>query len=336
MTEETKLPIKNLPQEQSSIIDNSETLTQKQDITKIQSSVNFWALFIIIAILTLIYLGISAVTDWNSTCMGILAIPYVALIVAFISGFSQQNTAIEKATTAKEALNEARKQYHAKKEQLNVPEKAKVITYRKASAKSPIRLANDDYRMYIWKAEDGIHFFPCAPETIRGISLPDLVITVIPINQIEYFSKQGEIFRETKVSGGDGGGSSIGGAVAGGLIAGEVGAIIGSRKKTNEIKSELVTHDTRETLLNYFDNGERHSLIFNTAAHQIFDDLIPEKEFNIVSAIKSSEIIKNQINAEHKQSVTDQLRELAQLRDEGIITENDFNEKKKQLLDKIS
>jgi hypothetical protein len=220
------------------------------------------------------------------------------------------------------------------KERNFIPATAKKVTYYKSSEKSRIKLGGEQNDVSTWKDNDNILFFPSYNERI---SLDEIKLNTIPLNQIEYFSKRGELIRENKISGGGGGGSSITGAVVGELIAGDVGAVIGSRKKTDEIKSELITHDTRETFLNYFDDKkERCSLFFDIDTYEVFNDLIPEKEYNIVNAIKSSEIIKNQVSVNSQKGVADQLRELAKLRDDGIITENEFNEKKKQLLDKIS
>lgn len=307
---------------------------QKQNMVKPANPAGaYWIMF---AILTAIFLGISSATEWNGSCVSILFVIYAVLGFSMISAYNQQNTANEKAIAQANALREAKEQYDEIRKQVSIPETAKEITYFKSSVKSPIELANKKQKVYIWKSDGNICFFPCSPEAVDSISLATLKINSVPVSQIEYFSKRGEVFRENKISGGGGGGSSIGGAVAGGLIAGEAGAVIGSRKKVNEIKSELITHDTRETFLNYFDGNERHSLFFDDNAFQRFNDLIPEKEFSIVNAIKSSEIIKNQVSANSQKSVTDQLRELAKLRDDGIITENEFNEKKKQLLDKIS
>ena len=320
-----------------SAIDEPKTQPmQKQNMTNIGNSVSIWAYLIMFVIITAIFLGISNSTGWESACVTPLFILYAGLVVGIVSAYSKENTLKEKRAADTIALREVTEKYRVIREQINIPEKAKEITYYKSSENSPIKLTNSKNKVYIWKSEGNIFFFPCNPAGIDSISIADLRINTIPVSQIEYFSKRGEIFRESKISGGGGGGSSVGGAVAGGLIAGEAGAVIGSRKKVNEIKSELITHDTRETFLNYFDNNERHSLFFDIDAYQIFNDWIPEKEYNIVHAIKSSEIIKTQINAESNKSVTDQLRELAKLRDDGIITENEFNEKKKQLLDRIS
>ena len=336
MTEENKLPIENLQQEeQLSAIDEPKTqpVQKKEVVNPANPAGAYWIMF---GVLTAIFLGISSATDWNGSCVGVLFVVYAVLSISIVSAYNQESAAKEKAATEANALRDAKEKYDEIRKQVSIPETAKEITYFKSSAKSPIELANKKQKVFIWKSDNSICFFPCTPETVDSISFATLKIDSVPISQIEYFSKRGEVFRENKISGGGGGGSSIGGAVAGGLIAGEAGAVIGSRKKVNEIKSELITHDTRETFVNYFVNNERHSLFFDDNAFQRFNDLIPEKEFSIVNAIKSSEIIKNQVSANSQKSVTDQLRELAKLRDDGIITENEFNEKKKQLLDKIS
>jgi hypothetical protein len=158
----------------------------------------------------------------------------------------------------------------------------------------------------------------------------------IPINQIEYFSKSGQVFRDTIISGGGGGGSTIGGAIVGGVVAGGVGAIIGSRGKMKAIKSEVVIHDTRETLLNYFDEkNERQTIFFGEEAYQVLKDIIPEKEYDFVNLLNSEEMIRKHSSQKDNMSITVQIRELKKLQMEGIITEQEFTEKKQILLDKI-
>jgi len=319
---------------------SSETTQKKQDVNMNDGNKpEIMVYLIMLGIPTLIFVPFIYITNdtGNSQCTGILSILYVVVCIVILASIESGKNKAEVLKHSRNELLQFREQYQVIRGATVIPENAKEITYFKASGQSPIRLANSKNNVFIWKLVDNICFFPSEPDTVKSIKLDDVKIFTIPISQIEYFAKRGEIFRENKISGGGGGGSSIGGAVAGQLIAGGVGAVIGSRKKINEIKSELITHDTRETFLNYFDdNKKRHSLFFDVYAYQIFNDLIPEKEYNILSAIKSSDIIKNQINTGNKTSVTDQLRELAKLRDDGIITDDEFNEKKKQLLDKIT
>lgn len=131
------------------------------------------------------------------------------------------------------------------------------------------------HKIFVWKTKHAICFFRSYKSGC--ISCLDIKLSELPLNQIECFSQHGEIFRENKITGGGGRGSSIGGAVAGEIIAGEAGAVIGSRQKVNEIKSELITHDTRETFLNYLDNDKRYPLFFNVESYQTLNDLILKK-----------------------------------------------------------
>ena len=133
----------------------------------------------------------------------------------------------------------------------------------------------------------------------------------------------GEVYRETKVSGG---GSSMKGAAAGKVLAGDTGAIIGSRKG---IRSETITHDTRAVSLLYRDNsGENKELSFDDGAYHIFQRVIPEKNFDVVTAQKAQAV-------KQENRIADKLKQLDELRKEGILTEKEFENKKKSLLDQL-
>lgn len=58
----------------------------------------------------------------------------------------------------------------------------------------------------------------------------------IDVEDIQCFEQTGEVYKETKISGGGGGGSSLAGAVIGGTVAGPIGAVIGSRKKLRKLR----------------------------------------------------------------------------------------------------
>ena len=144
----------------------------------------------------------------------------------------------------------------------------------------------------------------------------------IDIDAIQFFRQEGEVYRETKISGGGGGGSSIAGAVVGGVIAGPAGAVIGSRRKTQEIKSELITHDERITLLITQENEYK----FRYKDYDVFMQLIPQKaEKNVAMEYMQSD----------KRSAAEKIKEIAALRDAGIINEEEFQEKKTELLSRI-
>jgi len=199
-------------------------------------------------------------------------------------------------------------------------------------------------KKYVFIVNNSLCFFPCLEEyhedkTLNGYELSSdlerfFFCNQIPLEVVEFFTSSGELYRENKITGGGGGGTDIGGAIIGGIIAGEAGAIIGSRMESNEIESKLITHDTRETILNYFVNGNRKTMTYKHENYQIFDDLIPNKSFNIVSEIKKHELVQQNINVDNK-VITEQIKELAKLKDDGILTEDEFTEKKIELLAKL-
>lgn len=147
----------------------------------------------------------------------------------------------------------------------------------------------------------------------------------IDIDEIRMFRRDGELYRETKITGGGGGGSSVAGALIGGVIAGQTGALIGSRKGTQEIKSEIVTHDSRKVLLTA--KEEEYEFCHND--FDAFMRLIPQKE---QSNVYAQSVSAEQERQENSGSVSGQIKELASLRDEGIITEEEFQTKKTELL----
>ncbi|PIH03056.1 hypothetical protein [Clostridium combesii] len=216
------------------------------------------------------------------------------------------------------------KMFQEKKLQYNIQENHSIVNYKKGFA--PIAKT----KQYIWIQEEKLCFFPAIVQSKED----DYILYSIPLNALEYYTTQGNISKETKISGGGGevGGSSIGGAIAGGVIAGGAGAVIGSRKKGSiqPIKSEIITNDDRETFLNYFVDGVKHSMFFGYGDYTTLLKIMPEKDYNnfvnayLAKGSKSS-----------KSSITQQLKDLADLKEKEILTEDEFNEKKKILLDKI-
>ncbi|MDO9087963.1 MAG: hypothetical protein Q7U53_17285 [Anaerolineaceae bacterium] len=285
----------------------------------------------IVIILFLIIFGIN--TEWGSVLIILGFIGLSALVIVILFDIQNDKNKQKAIANQKKELNNFYKQYQKIKYGIDIPESAKTIVYLKSSIYSPIKISKKNTLIYIWKNNDTINFFPLGPKTNPSLELHNFKLSQIPIEKIEFFHKEGELYRETKITGGGGGGSTIGGAVVGGLIAGDTGAIIGSRKKVDEIRSELITHDERKTILNFFDDdNERYSIQFDNESFQILNDLIPEKEYNIVNALKSKDIL-NKVDAMNKnKSIVEQLHEIKQLLDEDILTEQEFNEMKKRIL----
>lgn len=149
----------------------------------------------------------------------------------------------------------------------------------------------------------------------------------IPIDCIKSYKRIGDFHSYSEVTGGGGGGSSIKGAVVGGVLAGEVGAVIGSRKKVNEIKTENVVVDKRQTILEVSVNDKTHYLVFESKDYDVFLKLIPNKECSFID--KSS-------NENSNKNIFKDIEELAKLKDKGILSTEEFLEKKEMLLSKIN
>lgn len=148
----------------------------------------------------------------------------------------------------------------------------------------------------------------------------------IPIDDIKSFKRFGDLHSYTNVTGGGGGGSSLGGAVVGGVIAGGAGAVVGSRKKVEEVKTEHIIEDERQTILEVQGKDRIHYITFKSKDYDVFLKLVPNKEVTFIE------------NKNDKISNTDiykDIEELSKLKDKGILTEEEFNNKKQDLLSKI-
>lgn len=127
-------------------------------------------------------------------------------------------------------------------------------------------------------------------------------------------------------------GPSISGAIIGGVLAGGAGAIIGSRVNNKEIKSEIVENDARKTILKYYKNGNLISKEYDYQAFNVFEELIPDKEYNIVL---QNEIQKNTKPTNNDIDIEDSFKKLKDLKEKNLIDESEYQQKKKELLDML-
>lgn len=187
-------------------------------------------------------------------------------------------------------------------------------------------------RKIIWKADNYIKM--C--ELYRGKDDPNRVVEKITISMdnIVFFAMEGDYRIDNIV---EGGGVSIGGALVGGALAGGVGAVLGGRKKITTTQKEV---DERKTYLYYTENNANKKIVFSNKDYETLVKILPEKDIEYIEKNQKIYDIKNGANAENNvkennNSIYEDIQKLAKLKDKGILTEGEFTEKKRLLLDKI-
>lgn len=266
-----------------------------------------------------------------------LAIPIVSCIIfivgairSFVEKQNNKNKIIEN-------VNTFQSEYDAYIEELGVKRSDLQVTLSETAEKTDTFPAHIPH--YLWIDNDMLNLFPMANyyieweiSSIRKPDVSKLKIKSIPLDSILYFEEVGELRKYTTVSGG---GTSLKGALLGYAIAEDVGAIIGSRES---ITTNVVSEDDRTVELIY-KNQERQieNLEFKHDAYDVLKKLMPLKELrkmvslNMFQDSKDSEYIDTQIH----QTVKDKLRQLKELRYESLITEEEFIEQKKKILEAL-
>ena len=149
----------------------------------------------------------------------------------------------------------------------------------------------------------------------------------VKLDDLLYYKIEGSVQRTSNVTGG---GVNMQGAIAGAIIGGSAAAIIGSQIGT-ETTTQTVTYDDRKITLyiNEHNHLETMAIRCQNADKTIaaLRELIPSKEESVVR-IEASK----QSNAKASPSSADELKKYKELLDSGIITQEEFDAKKKQLL----
>lgn len=196
-----------------------------------------------------------------------------------------------------------------------------------------------DIPQYLWIDNDCIRLFPMAEyyrnNRTSSMSKPDiseLTLKSIPIDSILYFEEVGELRKYTTVSGG---GTSLKGALLGYAIAEDVGAIIGSREP---ITTNVISEDDRRIELIYKNKeGQIENLEFKHDAYSVFKKLIPLKELRKIVSLNTVQGTRDNAIADNPKPLTvkEKLKQINELKAEGLITENEFLEQKKKILESI-
>lgn len=113
--------------------------------------------------------------------------------------------------------------------------------------------------------------------------IPDkLEEKIYDLDDVKYYKIDDTTEVRQYITGGGGGGSSMSGALIGGAIGGTAGAIIGSREKTNEIKTTYGMRGSRDFIL-VLKNGKKVKLTggkYIEGLYEWFLDVIPEKDYD--------------------------------------------------------
>lgn len=217
---------------------------------------------------------------------------------------------------------------------MSIPKKTEFVTFLEgADSLVP------NHPHYFWLEDNFIHIFPQKyPETYSQYDIQKLKFVKIPLQAIEYYSAKGDFYTETKISGGGGGGISLKGALVGGVVGatvggktgGAAGAIIAGRKKVKDVQSETIIHDSRATCLYYRYENDVCVLRFGYNDYDVLYKLIPEKSYDAHVLIQAKHTTDKT-----SMDVADQIKSLKNLKDEGIINEEEFEAAKGKLLNKL-
>ncbi len=154
------------------------------------------------------------------------------------------------------------------------------------------------------------------------------------ISKIKYWKETGSLQYTSNISGGGSNGLNTEGAIGGAILGGATGAIIGATigSQTDPIKTETVEHDSRKIEL-VLTNAVQKT--FPYSYRDAFIKIIPDKEYSylqIGSTVNARQPSIQQQKSDNNSSDADELVKFKKLFDEGVITREEFNAKKKQIL----
>ncbi len=175
---------------------------------------------------------------------------------------------------------------------------------------------------YLWVADGILHMFPTAEyylNNVTSISKPDiseLKITTILLDSILYYQETGQLYRHAFVSGGESRFDALTEATV-----------------SEPIKTNIVSEDYRVVELTYKNqDGEIESLEFRHDAYEIFKKIMPMKDMRKIKSVKT---VQAKTPKKRIPSAKKQLKQLNELKEEGLITEEEYTTRREKILDSI-
>lgn len=158
----------------------------------------------------------------------------------------------------------------------------------------------------------------------------DLEMFVIPFDNIEYFTQNGDVSYVNKVEN-VGKNISLSGTIVGGVIGGAAGAIIGSHKDANQIVNKTVSYDDCRVYIYYRNEAQDNLTVAEVESRSFYTKIVhilPEKDYNQI-------ILNNSLKSTSEQDIQTRFDKLEQLYNNGIITEDEYQTKRNALLESI-
>lgn len=153
-------------------------------------------------------------------------------------------------------------------------------------------------------------------ESYRSAGFTSAPYFNVPIEKVRYYMQEGETLTTTSGSGGGSGFSMI----------------TGWNGKTNPISIDTKIIDKKHTRLYFEDKGADRILTFNHDDFHIFKKLIPKKDYYYVQKVF---IESTKLEPKDDTSFSDQLRKLKSLFEDGIISQHEFESKKREILNRM-
>lgn len=261
--------------------------------------------FLIAVVGCIISVIIGILTD--SIILSLCLILFSCLAGTIILMDSNKDSTELKEKKVQELKQKAKEAYDRKYKSIVMPDSHYIVDYNKGD----LNLLKG--QQYCWMDEDNsLCLFPCDPPN-KLVFMSKVNLIKIAKDHIDYYMVEGEITESTRSN-----------------EAGE---------------KEKVTYDTRRVTMKCKDDeGEDRLIEFGFNNLSILKALLPGKEKTVEEEIEehiddtnaeANTINENTEIVDKAKSITEQIREIAKLKEEGILSEEEFDDKKKILLNRI-
>ena len=229
--------------------------------------------------------GIGAISEFALSLAGLGLLTLLAMIYPCYA-YMKARDEYERRIAHRQKMTQA---FHEAQEQITVPQDSDLIC---------------EGHFYLWEEDNKIKIFATKWET------QFFQLRTIPVADLIFYSREGEIHTETH---GYGGGSSY-------------SMITGWNGKIDPIVISTRLKDNRKTILLYRDDGKEYSLELGHDDYLVLKKRIPEKDIDVVTKVK---------NEDKTNTLEDKLKALKTLYEQDLITKEEFETRRERLLQEV-